>query len=275
VRTPRTRLIKTVAEAEELAGSIGYPAVLKARSSEIVGLDGVLLTAPSRYSSAFYACDRDQFVAAYEKCSQRCSEVVAQEYVDGAGAGYFALMRYGELRADFAHMRIRDVYPTGSGSSLRISVRPDRRLPDAALSILRRLSWHGVAMVEFKLKPDGTPVFVEVNPLFWGSLALSFYSGVDFPALLARMVEDGDIEVQNGYRAGVRCRWLLGDFRHLIAVFRGAPAGFPSKFPGKFHTLVNVLKPTPGTFHDNFMVSDPLPEIGDWCHACLQFLGRR
>jgi hypothetical protein len=69
----------------------------------------------------------------------------------------------------------------------------------------------------------------------------------------------------------VRCRWFLGDTRHLIEVFRGRPAGYPGRFPQRLETLGSFLRPVVGTRHDNFMWSDPLPELGDW----LDFLGRR
>ena len=125
-------------------------------------------------------------------------------------------------------------------------------------------------MVEFRIKTDGTPVFLEVNGRFWTSLALAIYSGVDFPALLADMVKNGDVPVVCEYRKGVRCRWLLGDFRHLVEVLRGAPAGYPGKFPRRFSTVWGFLMPVQGMHHDNFSLSDPWPEVGDW----LDFLRR-
>lgn len=192
------------------------------------------------------------------------SSLLVQEYVPGRGVGYFALMCHGALRAEFAHQRIRDVHPTGSGSSLRTSVRPQPALRSASLRILQELGWHGVAMVEFLRRADGTLVFMEVNGRFWNSLALPVYAGVDFPALLAQMVEKGDVSTACSSTEGLRCRWLLGDFRHLFAVWKGAPRGFPGQFPNRFATLVQFLRPVPGTFHDNFLLSDPLPEFGDW-----------
>ncbi|HEX8888943.1 MAG TPA: ATP-grasp domain-containing protein, partial [Pyrinomonadaceae bacterium] len=178
--------------------------------------------------------------------------------------GYFALMKDGELRAEFAHRRIRDVRPTGSGSAVRESVAPDARLREAALKILQELRWHGVAMVEFRVKADGTPVFLEVNGRFWNSLPLAVYAGADFPARLAEMAEHGELDADLDYRKNVRSRWLLGDFRHLLEVLKGAPAGFPGKFPARARSLLDFLTPVRGTFHDNFMLRDPLPEIGDW-----------
>jgi predicted ATP-grasp superfamily ATP-dependent carboligase len=197
--------------------------------------------------------------------------MLLQEFVPGGGSGWFALMNHGRLRAEFAHRRIRDVRPTGSGSAVRESAHPDPRLRDAGLRILEALRWHGVAMVEFRVRPDGTPVFLEVNGRFWNSLPLAIAAGVDFPRLLADLVEKGDCETVLDYPAGVRCRWLLGDARHLAEVLRGPPAGFPGPFPGRMRTVLDFLRPVPGTHHDNFTMDDPLPELGDWLH----FLGRK
>jgi predicted ATP-grasp superfamily ATP-dependent carboligase len=262
VAVPRTFTISNRLEAERFAGSGYFPIVLKPSNSEEMFPDGrVLSTGPP-----VYARDGAEFLDAYAEISPRCSSVLAQEFIDGTGAGYFALMHHGELRAEFAHRRIRDVRPTGSGSAVRESIEPDVRMREAALSILRALRWHGVAMVEFRRRVDGTLVFLEVNGRFWNSLPLAIYAGVDFPRLLARMAERGDIDQERGYRAGVRCRWLLGDFRHLIEVWRGAPQGYPGRFPGRLRTLAEFLIPTLGTYHDNFVWSDPLPELGDWLH---------
>jgi predicted ATP-grasp superfamily ATP-dependent carboligase len=168
------------------------------------------------------------------------------------------------LRAEFAHRRIRDVHPTGSGSAVRVSVEPDPEIRRASLAILEALHWHGVAMVEFRHRPGQPPVFMEVNGRFWNSLALACYAGMDFPALLASMAEKDDIPAVTHFRTGVRCRWLLGDFRHLLEVWRGAPQGYPRPYPGRLRTLLSVLTPVAGTFHDNFQWQDPLPELGDW-----------
>jgi predicted ATP-grasp superfamily ATP-dependent carboligase len=267
IAVPQTALIVEREQAREFAASSSYPLVLKARTSEEIADDGKVQAtgAPS------YARDARELLAGYDELRWRCSSVLAQEFIEGAGAGYFALMRDGELRAEFAHRRIRDVRPTGSGSAVRESVAPNAQLREAALAILRELRWHGVAMVEFRVRPDGTPVFLEVNGRFWNSLPLAVYAGADFPALLARMVEHGDVESSVDYRKGVRCRWLLGDFRHLLEVWRGAPVGFPGTFPKRLRTLLDFLTPVRGTYHDNFMMSDPLPELGDW----LDFMFRR
>lgn len=260
IAVPRSIVISSAAEARSQANSLPYPVVLKPRSSEEQEGSG----ASQSTGRPLYARNADEFQRAYEELSKRATSVLIQEFIPGGGTGYFALMRNGELRVEFAHRRIRDVHPTGSGSAVRASIKPHTKLRDASLSILKALNWHGVAMVEFRQRPDGEFVFLEVNGRFWNSLPLACYAGADFPAALAEIAENGDRAPITDYKVGVRCRWLSGDFRHLLAVWRGAPKGYPAEFPGRLSTLIKVLTPVPGTYHDNFQLTDPLPELGDW-----------
>jgi predicted ATP-grasp superfamily ATP-dependent carboligase len=260
ISVPKTVLIASLEEANEFAPSISHPVVLKPRSSEELSTTGILRTG----GRPRYARNPHQFLQAYRDISSRTSAVLVQDFISGEGVGYFALFNHGELRAEFAHRRIRDMRPSGSGSAVRQSVEPDPEIRRSALAILTALRWHGIAMVEFR-KPEGQAgVFMEVNGRFWHSLALACYAGVDFPLLLAHLAETGEVQTPPPYRIGVRCRWLLGDVRHLIEVWKGAPSGYPGVYPGRVSTLVAVLRSGPDTYHDLFRWSDPLPELGDW-----------
>jgi predicted ATP-grasp superfamily ATP-dependent carboligase len=256
---PATRTVSNEDEVRAAGSALRFPVVLKPRSSQEFVSGSLRAT-----GAPLYAKSAGGLLRAWTELSGRCRSALLQEFVDGAGVGYFALMRHGELRAEFAHRRLRDVRPTGSGSALRISTTLNQPVRDAALAVLSALGWHGVAMVEFRLRPDGTPTFLEVNGRFWHSLALAVHAGADFPALLAGLADGGDVPAAPPYRAGVRCRWLVGDLRHLVEVWRGAPAGYPVGFPGRLATLAAVLTPVRGTHHDNFSWRDPLPELGDW-----------
>lgn len=267
VSIPATILVTNPDQAREAAKSLPYPVVIKPRASE--ELRGTAIHTAGR---PLYARDPAQFDDAYRDISVRSSAALVQQFVPGDGTGYFALMHHGELRAEFAHRRIRDVIPAGSGSALRVSVDVDPEIRRLSLAILSALQWHGVAMVEYRQQSGSPPVFMEVNGRFWHSLALACYAGVDFPALLARMAEKGDIEPSSGYRRGVRCRWLLGDARHLVEVWKGPPRDYPGEYPGRWRTLVDVLTPVSGTHHDLFQWSDPLPEVGDWLNFSSRML---
>jgi len=264
VRVPQTITISSPEDAEQASRSVSYPVVLKpCRSTEILR-DGTVRAA----GRPRYAQTAAEFMLAYELLNRMSTAVLAQEFVEGAGLGYFALMRHGEVRAEFAHRRIRDVYPSGSGSALRISVEPDSQIRNAAIAILRGLNWHGAAMVEFRQSRDEAPVFMEVNGRLWHSLALACYAGADFPVWLAQLAERGEIDAQTPYRTGVPCRWWLGDFHHLLQVWCGKPPGYPAEYPSRLQTLLSEVTPVAGTYHDNFRWDDPLPEFGDW----LRFL---
>jgi len=73
----------------------------------------------------------------------------------------------------------------------------------------------------------------------------------------------------------VRCRWLLGDALHLAEVWMGPPTGYPGAYPGRMRTLLQVLTPVPGTYHDLFQWRDPLPELGDWVHVLTRLMRGR
>ena len=268
IAVPQTILVISPEQAHAAARTVAYPVVLKPRASEELNA-GTIRTA----GRPLYARNASEFEAAYRAMSARASAVLVQEFVRGEGTGYFALMHHGKLRAEFAHRRIRDVHPTGSGSAVRISVEPDPEIRRASLAILSALNWHGVAMVEYRKAQNSPPVFMEVNGRFWHSLPLACYAGVDFPALVARMAETGDVPPVSGYETNIRCRWLLGDARHLAEVWQGPPPGYPEKFPDRLQTLIDVLMPVPGTYHDLFQWRDPLPELGDWIYSLQKAIG--
>jgi predicted ATP-grasp superfamily ATP-dependent carboligase len=270
IAVPKSALVTSSEQLLDAVNTLRFPLVLKPFASEELSPDGKIRTGGRpRYATSMAQCEE-----AFRDIRTRSSSVLVQEFVEGEGAGYFALMHHGELRAEFAHRRIRDVHPTGSGSAVRESVSVDPEVRRSSLLMLAALHWHGVAMIEYRRKAGCSPVFMEVNGRFWHSLPLACYAGVDFPVLLARMAEQGDIEPQTSYRTGVRCRWLLGDLRHLVGVWKGPPAGYPGKFPGRAPTLLDVLRPVPGTYHDLFQWRDPLPEFGDWVNTGLRLFGR-
>ena len=268
LEVPRTVTLTSAADVAAMAHGASYPQVLKPRTSEEQQPEGGVVAT----GAPIYVRDPEQLAEAYHELRKRCSAVIAQEFIEGSGAGYFALMVRGEPRLEFAHRRLRDVRPTGSGSALRVSAALSPEVAEAGRAMLSALNWHGVAMVEFRVRPDGSPVFLEVNGRFWNSLALAVHAGADFPRLVAEVAESGDVRAVPEYAVGTRCRWLLGDCRHLIEVWRGAPANFPGAFPSRLKTLRDFLIPVRGTHHDNFMLRDPLPELGDWLSFVLRLL---
>lgn len=144
-----------------------------------------------------------------------------QEFVPGSGAGIFCLYERGRPAAFFAHRRLREKPPEGGVSVLSESAPVDPALRECAERLLSAVQWHGVAMVEFRVTPEGHPYLMEVNTRFWGSLQLAIDAGVDFPRLLWQIDRCQAMEVVEGYRVGQRLRWLLGDLDGLYLYMRG------------------------------------------------------
>jgi hypothetical protein len=165
-----------------------------------------------------------------------------QEYIAGTGVGCFYLRSKGKILARFQHRRIRDMRPTGSGSSLRESTVPDPALHVKSEQLLEALRWEGICMVEYRQSANGTAYLMEVNPRPWGSLQLAIDAGVDFPWLWYQTIAGLPVAPVTEYRAGQRSRSLVGDCKHLEGVLHGPPEGWQLPFPAVLPTVFELLK---------------------------------
>jgi predicted ATP-grasp superfamily ATP-dependent carboligase len=191
-------------------------------------------------------------------------EFLVQRYVRGTGYGVSMLFNHGELRAKFTHKRLRDRTPTGGVSTVRMSVE-NALLEEYAERLLRHLDFHGVAMVEFRYDEASKQAFLlEVNPRFWGSLALAIHAGVDFPYLLYRMAIDDDVEPVLDYRKNVTVRWILGDA--LATIRRLGHNGTPAAAPWGHFTAEAF---------DDLDWTDPLPLVGEILFSARKYLKTR
>ncbi len=213
VPTPQTYHVRGLKELPRISEDVAYPAVIKIpRGRGAWGLT--------------YVHTKNDLLASYTATLQRFGNgsgvPFIQEYIPGTGYGVSALFNQGEVRSLFVHKRLMEYPITGGASVERISTR-HAKMEEYACRLLTHLKWHGVAMVEFKLdRRTGTPVFLEINPRFWGSLNQAVCAGVDFPRLLYEMAISGDVSPTFNYRVGVRTRWFFGQIQALLdAVKRG------------------------------------------------------
>ena len=131
-------------------------------------------------------------------------------------------------------------------------------------------------MVEFRVREDGTPVFLEVNGRFWTSLQLAIDAGVDFPRLWLEVLEGRRVGPPAGYAEGVTVRWLWGDVKRFLNILAGPPAGYPGAYPTAWQGLRELLGPQPpGTRLETWDRRDPGPAVGEWVQGVGQLLGLR
>ena len=181
---------------------------------------------------------------------------ILQECVTGHGEGVFALYDHGKPHAFFAHRRLREKPPNGGVSVLSESISVDPVLLSHTCALLDNVNWHGIAMVEFKVAPDGAPYLMEINTRFWGSLQLAIDAGVDFPWLLYQLACGIQPDPVENYKTGARLRWMLGDIDNLYLTLRDPQYSLAAKL----NAIRLFFTPSPfKTRHEIGRWPDPAP----------------
>ena len=189
----------------------------------------------------------EELLIEYKKVISEFGPSMVQEFIPYNGAyGVSMLFNKGEPRAIFTHKRLRQYPESGGPSTLRESVRY-HEIEEYATRLLKKVKWHGVAMVEFRIDArNNEPKLMEINPRFWGSLELAVASGVDFPYMLYQMATNGDVEPIFEYKIGKKVRWLLGDILWFLNT-KNKVRKFPEfiKFRGIGDDLLSFDDPFP------------------------------
>ncbi|WP_372997841.1 ATP-grasp domain-containing protein [Marinobacter sp.] len=253
VPVPESIFCNNRQEGLDAIGSVtSYPVVLKPAKSRILHDNCIEPTSVMAVHSRKQAEDALQQHAFFE------SPFTIQKFVEGKGQGVFALYDRGHAVCFFAHRRLREKPPEGGVSVLCESAPVPENLKQYARTLLDAANWHGVAMVEFRVTPQGDPYLMEINPRFWGSLQLAIDSGVDFPYWLYQITngnELGNLPPQEHRRV----RWLLGDLDRLYLVLK-APFSRYSLW-SKLGSVFSFLRPTRKTRHEVNRLSDFRPFI--------------
>lgn len=265
VATPFSISINNCDEVHSRNLDLELPVVIKPSRSRVQTEDGWVFT------NIDYAHSNEELREKLVRLPKAVYPVLLQERISGPGIGHFYCFRKGEPVASFAHRRLREKPPSGGVSVLRESVALHPQAHEFSLKLLRKLNWHGVAMVEFKLdKADQIPKLMEINGRFWGSLQLAIDAGVDFPDLLVRIAHDEEIAYREDYKLGIRSRWLWGDVDLLLMhMFKSRTS---LKLPeGHDSCLVSIIKIlNPFVRKQRFEVLrliDPKP----WLHESIQW----
>jgi len=267
--TPPTRVPGSLADARAAAAELGFPCVVKSRFSH--AWDGTRFLPDL---GPGYAKDMTELESATEARRQGAAWPIIQGFVPGQGKGVFALLDHGRVVAWFAHERLRDVRPSGSGSSLRRSAPLDPRLLQPAEHLLAALRWHGPVMVEFRDDGVHHPYLMEVNGRFWGSLQLAVAAGADFPRWWAAILKGRPVERRTSHANGVTVRWLWGDVKRFFYILAGAPPGYPGRYPTIAQGLRELFgRQPPGTQSEAWQPGDRWPAVGEWVQGIGELLG--
>jgi predicted ATP-grasp superfamily ATP-dependent carboligase len=256
VPTPALYYIEKPQQISDFLGKISFPCVLKPARSRLRLSGRWIPTSVKRIKS------KDDLIKFLQEDSGKTGPFMIQKEIHGEGQGVFALCDRGEPKAWFAHRRLREKPPWGGVSTLRESVALDPQLKEYAERLLRRLRWHGVAMVEFKRETGtGVPYLMEINGRFWGSLQLAIDAGIDFPLLLVQLYKGDTVRPQSDYRVGIRSRWFLGDVDHLLGRLSRRGRSTPDA-PSIGALLMDFMKfNRKDTYYEVESWSDPGPSL--------------
>ena len=254
VPSPETYQPKSLADVDEIAAEMTYPAVVKPRSKTVWDASGQCHY--TRIDESHYVSSPDELVASYRELlgqnpvlEARDHYPLVQEYVPGTTTTTVVLADEGTVLADFQEERIR-TYPSSGGNSTLLRGLSQPQMRAYASRVIEALEWTGPAMVEFMRTPDDEFYLIEVNGRYWGSVPFAIESGVDFPWLHYRQLQGETIEETRSYRTDFRQQRLInGDLKWLLEQLqKGNPTAlmaFLWSFLTAKQTFVSLSDPVP------------------------------
>src|SRR5262249_823374 len=142
IRAPQQIVVQRPDEIPVVAAR--FPLVIKPSRSVVESGDARTKV------SVLYAQTQTELTAALLSLPEQAFPVLLQERIEGPGCAISVLMWDGQVRAAFAHRRLREKPPSGGVSVLRDAIPLDRELLARCAALLADFDWRGVAMVEFK-----------------------------------------------------------------------------------------------------------------------------
>ena len=143
------------------------------------------------------------------------SSVLAQEWACGRREGVTLFIVDGEVQAACAHAALPHQSALGGASVMRESIPIPADIYDPAVRLATAIGLEGVCEVEFRRDAADRPLLMEINPRLAGTIENAVHSGVDFPLMIWQWATGLPVDRVDGYRTGVRTRWLHGDLRWL------------------------------------------------------------
>ncbi len=201
---PKTYFPNSFQEVDELSAQLQYPAVIKRRKGSGVG-KGVRIATSKTDLLAKY---REIESYSGDSLIEEQTKPLIQEYVPGEIRDVCVLFNQGKPRAALTQRRVWTWPPEGGPGIINETI-DDPSLQQLALKLLKKIKWHGLAQVEFKLDEKNQPKLMEINPKFWGTLELSIKAGLNFPSLLYDLAMNGDVEPCYSYQNQLTILWLF------------------------------------------------------------------
>lgn len=250
ISIPKTVLLKELSDFEKLK-EFGLPLILKPRKGAanfgvriINNLEELIEISKNLEKKSLK--NRDQKDKNFTILDD--SDPIIQEFVNGPVVDACAIADHGEIKGILTQVRIKTLPPRGGyGVMNRTEIIPE--IAEMAKYLLENLNWHGLAQVEFKYDNKIKQYkLIEINPKFWGTLALSVSAGVDFPYMAYLLSVNNKIEAFSSFKENCIYRWVFPNELFHVLQSENKSLAF-----GRF--FMDFLKPA----NYNIVLNDPLP----------------
>lgn len=246
---PETTQQRDGESMDELLARLSFPLVVKYREGELLRLNP-----EDRYA---IIKSPEEFPKIYSAMHEKQSFPIIQSYVEGDGYGVSCVFDQAHNPlAVFCHHRLRE-YPISGGPSCLCESIWNDDLANYAVKLLKSLEWTGVAMVEFKGSPEAGFKLMEINPRFWGSLALAPIAGCDIAAALydaaSGELAESSTTLKPSYKLNKKMHFFLQDALSVLAYSKKAP----SRLAYLLKNIWSILSPS--VRGGVFSISDPIP----------------
>lgn len=122
--------------------------------------------------------------------------------------GGFFLIYHGKLITYYGHKRIR-TYPEEGGVTVYSKVDINEDIKNLGASLLKKLNWSGIAMVEFLYDESSESYkIIELNPRAWGSIMLSEFCNSNMISNYINLCMDKEI-LDTNIKNDVYIRWIF------------------------------------------------------------------
>jgi predicted ATP-grasp superfamily ATP-dependent carboligase len=209
---PKTMRIDSIGDLPAVLAEFPFPFVLKPNTSWSGNAERRLVPAE--------VVDQAEAVDVTGKFLAAGTSVLVQEWACGRREGVTLFIVGGEVLASCAHVAYRTSPALGGASVMRESIPIPPDIFDPAVKLVTTIGLEGVCEVEFRREANGRPLLMEINARLAGTIENAVHSGVDFPLLIWQWAAGLPIDRVEGYRTGVRTRWLHGDLRWLRDNYR-------------------------------------------------------
>ncbi|MCP5383570.1 MAG: carboxylate--amine ligase [Altererythrobacter sp.] len=244
------------------AAEIDYPVAIKWADPPAVA--DRLSQAGLELEKVEYADDAGALLAILHRYDAFGAYPLVQSYCPGYGLGQMLNMKGGKATLHFQHRRLRE-WPISGGVSTCCKAEPlsqHREQMVKSEKLLRQIGWEGPAMVEYRHDPaSGKYWLMEINGRFWGSIPLAHHARAEFGWEAYRTQVLGETDPMLVRVDPITARYMVPDFKHLLAVLRDSSRGLGRRIGFALRFLGQLLNPA--TRYYVWSWRDPGPFFAD------------